>query len=358
MKVKIVLLVFACFYMPFRSFSQTDKCGTVVKGDASDLRSLSSITIEPLPANENIKYFPIKHHIVRKSDGTGGLNVSDIDKVMQELNDKYEKAYVKFYTYNDIDFIDSDIYYDYHEADEYPLMRKYNNEKAINIYYFHTITYRSGSTPDGYSHFPDEEENFIAIKKQWVLESDIVIHEVGHFFGLYHTHETAFGKEKIDGSNSSYTGDMCRDTPADPRLSAAVVNDNCEYIGNLEYDGLKYKPNTHNHMSYSRLECKDEFTNDQLARIYHYSRTFYSIKMQLLDIKTDTYIQNQTFSSGTQTVKGQNIYAGSNVTNAKASGDVIIQSPANVTFEAKESILLQSGFEVKSGAEFTGKIVK
>ncbi|OAV72875.1 Peptidase family C25 [Bacteroidales bacterium Barb6] len=72
----------------------------------------------------------------------------------------------------------------------------------------------------------------------------------------------------------------------------------------------------------------------------------------------DAYIQNQTFGSGTQTVKGQNIHAGSNVTNAKAAGNVTIQSPANVTFEAKESIFLQGGFEVKSGAEFTGKIVK
>ena len=43
-------------------------------------------------------------------------------------------------------------------------------------------------------------------------------HELGHYFDLYHTHETSFGTECPSGSNCQSAGDMVCDTPADPNL--------------------------------------------------------------------------------------------------------------------------------------------
>jgi len=56
-------------------------------------------------------------------------------------------------------------------------------------------------------------------------------HEVGHYFDLFHTHETAYGRECVDGSNCTTAGDRLCDTPADPGLGAHNVNDACQYIG-------------------------------------------------------------------------------------------------------------------------------
>ncbi|OAV75441.1 zinc-dependent metalloproteinase lipoprotein, family [Bacteroidales bacterium Barb7] len=361
MKLKIILLVFACFYMPFRSFSQKKECGTTLTSDNFDvLRSISTDIIEPLPSNGKIQYVPIKHHIVRKSDETGGISTSTINKIMQELNYIYKEAYVQFYIYNGIDYINSDMYYDFVDSlEESSLIATYNSVKSINIYYFHSVILNFSDVA-GYAYLPTgtNTKNFIAIDNESAPNGTTVIHEVGHFFGLLHTHETFYGIELIDGSNGHKAGDICSDTPADPELNYNTVNENCEYIGGQEYKGLKYNPNTHNYMSYSRKECRDEFSNKQLARIYHYS---YSAKIQSYDIKTDpsiiyhTFIQNHTFDSGNQTFIDQNIHAGSNITNTLLPGPVVIKNSAIVTFEAKESILLQGEFEVQKGAEFTGK---
>ena len=61
------------------------------------------------------------------------------------------------------------------------------------------------------------------------------------------------------------------------------------------------------------------------------------------------YVQNQEFR-GTSTVKGENISIGRNVTDDKPEGDVIIRSGANVTFEAGNEVVIESGFTLEKGA--------
>jgi M6 family metalloprotease-like protein len=68
----------------------------------------------------------------------------------------------------------------------------------------------------------------------------------------------------------------------------------------------------------------------------------------------NNYIQNQTFTVN-DFLTGFNIFAGTNVTAAKPQGLVIIQSGANVVFDADGEILLDKGFEVQSGATFEAK---
>ena len=51
-------------------------------------------------------------------------------------------------------------------------------------------------------------------------------HEMGHFFGLLHTHgysNTVKTDEFVDGSNCNEAGDYFCDTPADPRLSPVFI---------------------------------------------------------------------------------------------------------------------------------------
>jgi hypothetical protein len=99
-------------------------------------------------------------------------------------------------------------------------------------------------------------------------------HEVGHDFGLLHTHETAFGVENVprsgNCSNCNSAGDGLCDTPGDPNLDVGnVVTAACVYTGNM-FDGCgnAYVPDPRNLMAYGNRTCRNVFTNGQgtLAR--------------------------------------------------------------------------------------------
>ncbi|MCZ7556849.1 MAG: T9SS type A sorting domain-containing protein [Bacteroidia bacterium] len=99
---------------------------------------------------------------------------------------------------------------------------------------------------------------------------NILSHELGHVLGLPHTHgytNSGTTDELVDGSNCATHGDRFCDTPADPNL-LGKVNGSCGYIGSaLDANGMAYRPNTHNIMSYTSSACADTLTPMQLARV-------------------------------------------------------------------------------------------
>jgi len=66
------------------------------------------------------------------------------------------------------------------------------------------------------------------------------------------------------------------------------------------------------------------------------------------------YFQNE-FITSSKYIYGVNIYAGSNVTSSKPTGDVIIKSGSNVVFNADNEVNLNGGFSVELGASFEAK---
>lgn len=68
------------------------------------------------------------------------------------------------------------------------------------------------------------------------------------------------------------------------------------------------------------------------------------------------FIQNQNFSNTTTEESETIISAGNNVTNTIPSGNVNIQSGANVTFRATHKIVLSEGFKVSNNAVFKAEI--
>jgi hypothetical protein len=216
---------------------------------------------------------PVTLHVVRRSNGTGGLSNSRLDQAMDDLNIAYVDAGITFYVQGAVDYIDDDdFYFNIDTTDEINLLRQTNVvPDTINIYFTENLA-RNGNSICGTSSFTTSPVQGIVIKNSCAGTSSnpsTFPHEVGHYFDLFHTHETAFGDECVDGSNCAFAGDLLCDTPADPRLTGNVST-SCLYIGD-DFDpcqGVPYEPDTSNVMSYSRKTCRTFFSplqNDRMV---------------------------------------------------------------------------------------------
>ena len=111
----------------------------------------------------------------------------------------------------------------------------------------------SCSRTGGFSYILSDRTNNVVISRFDLLDQKILAHELGHFFGLYHTFEEAlFGKDDFNPENCHLKGDRICDTPPDPgALFEIYVNYSiCEMKGFKTKDGHEYKPKLENFMSY------------------------------------------------------------------------------------------------------------
>ncbi|WP_158848064.1 FG-GAP-like repeat-containing protein [Algibacter sp. L1A34] len=208
---------------------------------------------------------PIAAHIVRRSDKTGGLSEADLQVSLTRTNVAYASLNMNFFV-DAIYYIDSDQIFNksYGYLDEIVglSVNSRNIAKKLNVYFV-------PSSSTSWANFPskDAKEQHILMNNSHVKNESTFAHELGHWFDLWHTHETAAGSELVNRSNCSSAGDQICDTPADPSLSGKV-NSNCQYTGNnIDSNGETYTPNPKNMMSYAPKICRTEFTNEQIFRI-------------------------------------------------------------------------------------------
>jgi FlgD Ig-like domain/Metallo-peptidase family M12B Reprolysin-like len=234
--------------------------------------------VHPVPDGELLggPYFvPIAPHIVRHSNGTGGLPESRYQQAIADANGHYAPVGITFYTAGAIDYIDSDAFYTTSSLDEINDLRTTNTvPDAINIYFTENLDYENGSLC-GISAFTFSSVQAIAMRNSCTANPaglgnhSTFSHEVGHYFNLFHTHETALGEEYVDGSNCDVAGDELCDTPADPVLTSGTVSSStCMYTGNAtDGHGDPYDPDCTLLMSYSLKHCRDTFTPQSYVRI-------------------------------------------------------------------------------------------
>ncbi len=219
-------------------------------------------------------YIPIKAHIIRQSDGTGGLSAERLEQAIADANGHYASTGIVFYRLGEIDWIDSDAWYTTDSLDEIDAMRTTNlAPDAINIYFTEFLNYESGALC-GISAFSFSPVQSIAMRNSCTANPDglgnhsTFSHEIGHFFDLFHTHEPFYGDERVDGSNCTTAGDLVCDTPADPGLGSFNVNSACSYTGSaVDQVGDPYAPDPTQLMSYSLKHCRDNFSAESLDRI-------------------------------------------------------------------------------------------
>ena len=242
--------------------------------------------------NNVVNSIPLKITILRNSDGSEGINISDVKNAVSNLNIIYAEAFLEFFITDEINYIDSDELVHIKKGSEKYLTEENNIPNLINIYFSHKILNDSDESICGYSNNTSRND-FIMMKNDCATNGSSFAHEIGHFFSLLHTHgpDDIKTTELVDGSNCDTDGDGICDTPADPGLTNAIVNGSCTYTGNeTDANGDRYKPDTNNIMSYSRKDCRTFFSQKQLARMYafyHTAKNYLSYELFNADFTAD-----------------------------------------------------------------------
>lgn len=165
------------------------------------------------------------------------FKVVQIDTIVSPLTVKTlrEDAYEAYYTFSEQnDFKDTTSLYLFD-----------NEEKLCEDF--------ACSRTSGFANILETYTNNVVLDKFFLNDRKVIVHEFGHYFGLYHTAETRFGIERVDGSNCAEAGDKVCDTPADPgELFSVYVNyTGCRMAGfKEEGSALEYAPMINNYMSY------------------------------------------------------------------------------------------------------------
>ena len=261
--------IFILLFAPFFSFSQTQECATVPTQSQIDYLTQTRSARENWDGPEMIISLPVQHHIVRETNGTGGLDPNDIPIIMGIMNTYYANANISFFDCGTINYIDNSSYYNFNQSQESSVCGANDVTNVINIYYFNSVSSGSSSLC-GYAYFPGGSwKNRIIMNNSCALNGSTLTHELGHYLSLYHTHQGSTGSnpELVNGTNCTTAGDQLCDTPADPTLSTSTVNSSCQYTGtSTDPNGQTYVPDPTNIMSYSRKSCRTFLSAGQYNR--------------------------------------------------------------------------------------------
>lgn len=199
---------------------------------------------------------PIVHHVSRDSAGSlAVVTETEISEAMQRLNKAFADTGMVFYTY-EVRYIDRDDWFQGWDSNKYWVsLDELTVSNALNVFHLNSL---SGN---GKANFPFRQRDYVFVRASRLAHTTL-IHEVGHYFGLFHT----FSSSRF-GAFCWNSGDLVCDTPHDPVENRRDFDQkSCEYIGSEPLDPL---PDGRNFMSRGRSECRTHFSPQQIARIQH-----------------------------------------------------------------------------------------
>lgn len=270
--VKTWKFFFLLFCLPTILFCQSFTCGTK-KPTGANLQKLSFTlppSVQNVPDTCLNKELSVVFHVVLDSNYAPGINLNTaLDTAIAKLNRGFKPICLSFkrcslnliknYNYN-IFKVDSMM--DAIMATDYV-------PKVINIYIVDEIISNADGSPAGVGFMPGGPDA-IFICRTSIASDKVLNHEMGHFFGLFHTFETDFGTSLVNGSNCATTGDLICDTEADPYPNGRIYSAPCEFQpGPADLNGHYFIPPLGNTMSYWGCYCG--FSVQQFDRmVYNY----------------------------------------------------------------------------------------
>lgn len=227
---------------------------------------------------------------IHREDGLFEMPENAIEEGFQKLVDAYKQYGILVSLYNTEIIYSDSLYYFAENGRPFELMQNHSEDKFMNFFYLPNIDYTEGdftgygqafNTPGNEFFVAGNECKYVAgnLECYDLASTFIPIHELGHCFGLLHTHRS-IGEEHViregedDEScevNCYDTGDFLCDTEATNSIRDDVLFDglDCSYdlVENDEC-GYIYTPQIDNFMSYTHFECAYAFTQEQIDLVY------------------------------------------------------------------------------------------
>lgn len=278
MKVLVSIgIVGLCVMSTFGQSEARFECGTRLTPEQAELmRELEARGFYDAPVMDRfVPDIPVTLHIVRRSNGTGGITAAEADSRLAITNALWAPIGFQFVRAGAVDFIDDTDLFDTDIVTELAFLWGRNAvPNTVNIYFVNSLTFPF-QPPEGVlcgigslTGFPIQG---VAVSNNAICNggtNSLLAHELGHYFDLLHTHETEHGEECPDGSNCATAGDRLCDTPADPLLGQNnVTTDTCTYVGDERRCGTPFQPDPTNIMSYAPFECTCCFSPGQRSRV-------------------------------------------------------------------------------------------
>ena len=258
------------------------------------LNQKSSFTLNKTSSNDSIKTIPVVVHVIHNG---GSENISDaqVQSQIQILNEDYGKITG---TNGDGNGVDTKVRFclankdpngnctngivriksplTNHQSYQRALMKElsfWDNNRYLNIYVVKSINGNVG----GYSSFPggSPDEDGVVVRHNLFGNTGTAssgvgrttTHELGHWFGLYHTFNNGCGTDTCSD------GDYVCDTP--PQASPSY---NCNTLSTCSNDVPDVNDQKENYLNYTPGTCQNMFTNGQRQRI---QATLDTIRIQI-----------------------------------------------------------------------------
>jgi len=249
-------------------------------------KGLSKSKQKLLSHNPNLKIIPVVIHVIHDG-GTNNISDAQIQSQIDVLNEDFRK---KVATNGFGAGVDTDIEFclakkdpqgkctngivrinsplsnhQTYQRSQLKLLSYWDNLRYLNMYVVKSINGGSGIL--GYSSFPGgpPDEDGVVIRHDYfgkigTAASSLgrtTTHEIGHWFGLYHTFNGGCGVD------TCADGDLVCDTPP-----AANPNFGCPTINSCSNDVPNVNDQIQNYLDYSNDNCKNMFTNGQKQRMH------------------------------------------------------------------------------------------
>ncbi|MDR3046081.1 MAG: zinc-dependent metalloprotease [Bacteroidales bacterium] len=320
---------------------------------------LQSISPSELKSSGDSYVIHIYIHIIRKSNGTGGQTLLEVNTAVNTLITDYSQHNICFSLLGIDEIMDDDIYNrsafgtDDNNDGKFDSFNPNSHSNAIDIYLFANEKLNFGLA----SGIPGTA---LVIGGQAygtnLASSHVLSHEMGHCLGLYHTFHglCEFGcSELVDGSNCSECGDFVCDTPADPQkhqVNSGFCTWNelsCSGVSNVDENGDHYTPNINLFMAYVPPHCMQYFTDGQVERMKTVIEN--SLVLQDVLVQNDIIVSEQIVNSEESVM-----YDALNTITVQSG--VLVSEGAVLQLKAGEVIILQPGFQAVYGSNFTVSI--
>lgn len=377
-----------CLGLPYWGWAQLqlpEICGTTMSQEGykqyrKDAQKERRFQYKNAQTTTTLKLQP---HIIRRSNGTGGLNPLDLALSIQQLNQAFAPVGFSFVDC-DPNYIDNDDFYNEIiltldttvNSLEYDMALSNRVADAINVFFVPNGVDKVGGTAQiNWSSFPYMEQSlnkdWIVMTNSFAVDNETLAHEVGHYFNLLHTHFNSdlenllFDGQDIDQENVTRNpadpcyncetaGDLICDTEASIDLSFRV-DSMCQYttptINNTCANRL-YTPDTRNIMSYALINrqsigCRINFSPGQINRMWNALNQFRTnLSSNCSDCPANVTVIQDVLNGQVGVVTASNSITAINT----------IQSGGTATYDAGVEIVLTPNFNALLGANFDGVI--